>query len=91
MFDAAGITAADVDVACLYAHPAALVRLTRDDFSLPERTRVNPHHGGPDAAALDGMDDLLEAVRQVRGGARAALVAGSPLEPTSAVLLGVGA
>jgi hypothetical protein len=91
MYAAAGITPIDVDVACLYTHPGILVRLARDDFSLAERTRVNPHAGGPDAAALDGMDDLLEAVRQVRGGARVALVAGSPLEPTSAVLLGAPA
>jgi len=46
-------------------------------------------------AALDGVNDVVEAVRQLRGdaaspvrGARIALAAGSLLEPTSAVLLG---
>ena len=87
----------DVDVACLYARPAALVRLALDDFGFGRgaRPRVNPHHGRPDATALDGVDDVLEAVRQLRGeaavqvaGVRVALAAASPLEPTSAVLLG---
>jgi hypothetical protein len=96
MYAGAGLAPAAVDVACLHAHPPALVRLACDDFSIAAATAcVNPHAGGPDAAALDGMDDLLEAVRQLRGaainqraGACLALVAGSPLEPTSAVLLG---
>lgn len=96
LLEAAGLGSGDVDVACLYAHPPGLARLAADDFGLAVPSpRVNPHAGGPDAAALDGADDLLEAVRQIRGesahqvaGARVALVAGSPLEPTSAVLLG---
>jgi hypothetical protein len=96
LFAMAGVAPRDVDVACLYAHPPALVDLARDDFGLGDASPcVNPHAGGPDAGALDGADDLLEAVRQLRGeathqvaGARVALVAGSPLEPTSAVLLG---
>jgi hypothetical protein len=99
MYAAAGLAPGDVDVACLYAHPPALVRLARDDFALAgAAAQVNPHGGAPRAGALDGMDDLLEAVRQLRGdaadqvaGARVALVAGSPLEPTSAVLLGASA
>ena len=59
------------------------------------RPRVNPHAGSPSAIGLDGVDDVLEAVRQLRGeaarqvaGARVALVAASPLEPTSAVAAG---
>jgi hypothetical protein len=92
----AGIEPAAVDLACVYAQPPGLVELALSDHGLLGRgdLRVNPHAGGPDAAALDGMDDLLEAVRQLRGDAAApvpdadiALVAGSPLEPTSSVLL----
>jgi hypothetical protein len=56
---------------------------------------VNPHGGQLCEAALDGVNDVAEAVRQMRGdaatpvrGARVALVTGSLLEPTSAVLLG---
>src|SRR4029077_13918127 len=83
---------------CLYAQPAALVPLALQDLSLPRgdgRPRVNPHAGLPAAIGLDGVDDVLEAVRQLRGeavrqvdGARVALVASSPLEPTSAALRG---
>jgi acetyl-CoA acetyltransferase len=99
MFDEAGLGPDAVDVACLYAQPAALVPLALHDLSLPRgdgSPRVNPHAGLPAAIGLDGVDDVLEAVRQLRGeavrqvaGARVALVASSPLEPTSAALLGV--
>lgn len=97
LFAGAGLDPAAVDVACVYAHPPGLVELALADHGLSGRPGlcVNPHAGGPDVGALDGMDDLLEAVRQLRGvatrqaaGARVALVAGSPLEPTSSVLLG---
>jgi len=98
LFAAAGVRPNDVDVACLYARPAALVGLVLKDFDLPrgdDRPRVNPHAGLPVAVGLDGVDDVLEAVRQLRGeavnqvrDARVAIVGSSPLEPTSAVLLG---
>ena len=97
LFADAGLSPRSVDVACVYAHPPGLVNLMLADHGLAGLTadRINPHAGGPDAAAVDGLDDLLEAVRQLRGdaanpvaGARLALVAGSPLEPTSSVLLG---
>ncbi len=103
LYGDAGIGPREVDVACLYAAPSALVLPALDDYGigdrngpgLPRRPRVNPHGGQLAEAALDGINDLLEAVRQLRGeaasqvrGARVALVAGSPLEPTSAVLLG---
>jgi acetyl-CoA acetyltransferase len=52
------------------------------------RPVVNPNGGQLGEAHLDGVNNLLAAVRELRGGARIALVAGSPLEPTSAVLLG---
>ena len=84
--------------ACTRSRPRSSA-LAMQDLSLPRgdgRPRVNPHAGSPSAIGLDGVDDVLEAVRQLRGeavrqvgGARVALVASSPLEPTSAALLGV--
>jgi acetyl-CoA acetyltransferase len=105
LYREARLRPADVDVACLYAAPGTLVLPALGDYGLaergaaglPSRPRVNPH-GGQLEASLDGINDVIEAVRQLRGeaasqvrGARIALVAGSPLEPTSAVLLGVPA
>ncbi len=98
LFADADVAPAAVDLACVYAHPPGLVELALADHGLAGRAglTVNPHAGGPDDGAVDGLDDVLEAVRQLRGasrtpvpGARIALVAGSPLEPTSSVLLGV--
>jgi hypothetical protein len=98
LFADAGVRSDDVDVACLYARPPELVGLAVEDLDLPrggDRPCVNPHAGLPLAVGLDGVDDVLEAVRQLRGeavnqarDARIAIVASSPLEPTSAVLLG---
>src|SRR5262249_27781280 len=106
LYREAGVRPAAVGGARRYAAPGA-PRLRAPDHSglgdrgvagLPRRPRVNPHGGQLAEAALDGINDLLEAVRQLRGeaasqvrGARVALVAGSPLEPTSAVLLGAPA
>ena len=101
MFEEAAVRPDEVDVACLYARPAELVPLALEDMLQGvwhgDRPRVNPHAGSPVAVGLDGVDDVLEAVRQLRGeaarqvhGARVALVASSPLEPTSAALLGAG-
>jgi acetyl-CoA acetyltransferase len=56
---------------------------------------VNTNGGQLGEACLDGVNDLIEAVRQLRGestspvrDARVALVAGPPLGPTGAVVLG---
>jgi acetyl-CoA acetyltransferase len=94
MFRAARLRPAAVDVACLYDDPSGLVPLAQRVFGL-KTARVNPHGGQLGEAALDGINDVLEAVRQLRGdaarpvrGARVALVAGSLLEPTSAALFG---
>jgi acetyl-CoA acetyltransferase len=94
MFAEARVSAADVDVACLHADASALVPLAQKTYGV-ESARVDPHGGQLCEAALDGVNDVVEAVRQLRGdaaspvrGARVALVAGSLLEPTSALLLG---
>lgn len=87
-----------VGVAFLHADPPPLVLPGLEAWGFappgrwPRRPRVNPSalSGG-----LDGIHDVLEAVRHLRGDAsmsrrrpRLAFVAGSLLEPTSAVLLG---
>jgi acetyl-CoA acetyltransferase len=96
LFGGAGVVPRDVDVACLYDVPAPLVLLGLEAWGLSgQRAVLNPHGGQLCEASLAGVNDLAEAVRQLRGeaanqvrGARVALVAGSPIESTSAVLLG---
>jgi acetyl-CoA acetyltransferase len=59
-----------------------------NDGALPDR-RLNPQGGQLGEADLDGINDLVDAVERLRTGtAQLALVAGSPLDPTSAVVLG---
>jgi hypothetical protein len=94
MFAAARVRPGDVAVACLNADASPLVPIAAKLYRVAE-ARVNPHGGQLCEAALDGVNDVAEAVRQMRGdaasqvrGARVALVTGSLLEPTSAVLLG---
>src|SRR5262249_14854343 len=74
LYRAAGFGPGEVDVACLYAAPSVLVLPALDDYGigdrgapgLPSRPRVNPHGGQLAEAALDGINDLVEAVRQLR-------------------------
>jgi len=105
MFRRARLRPGDVDVVLVDDATSPLVLLGLEDHGLCRRgagatflaaagRRVNPHGGQLACGDLDGVGQMLEAVRQLRGdatvqirGARTALVAGSPLEPTSAVLL----
>jgi len=94
MFAAARVRPGDVGVACLHADASPLVPIAVKVYPVA-KARVNPHGGQLCEAALDGVNDVAEAVRQLRGdaaspvrGVRVALAAGSLLEPTSAVLLG---
>jgi acetyl-CoA acetyltransferase len=94
MFAAARVRPGDVGVACLSADASPLVPIAVTLYRVAT-ARVNPHGGQLCEAALDGVNDVVEAVRQMRGdaaspvrGARVALAAGSLLEATSAVLLG---
>jgi hypothetical protein len=94
MFAAARVRPGDVGVACLNADASPLVPIAVKLFRVTT-ARVNPHGGQLCEAALDGVNDVAEAVRQMRGdalsqmrGARVALAAGSLLESTSMVLLG---
>jgi hypothetical protein len=94
MFAAAHARPGDVGVACLDAAAGPLVPIAVTLYRVPT-ARVNPHGGQLCEAALDGVNDVAEAVRQMRGdaaspvrGARVALAAGSLVEATSAVLLG---
>jgi hypothetical protein len=93
MFRRARVKPADVDVAYLTAETSALVPITARVYGV-DGVRTNPHGGQLGEAALDGVNDVAAAIRALRGeavpavrGARLALVAGSVLEPTSAVLL----
>ena len=95
MFAAARVRPGDVGVACLNADASALVPIAVKIYRVTA-ARLNPHGGQLCEAALDGVNDVVEAVRQMRGdafspvrGGRVALVAGSLLESTSAVLLGL--
>jgi 17-hydroxy-3-oxo-4-pregnene-20-carboxyl-CoA lyase len=94
MFAGARVRPGDVGVACVNADASPLVPIAVKLYRVAT-ARVNPHGGQLCEAALDGVNDVAEAVRQMRGdaatparGARVALVTGSLLEPTSAVLLG---
>ena len=94
MFGAAHVRPGDVGIACLNADASPLVPIAVKLYRVA-KARVNPHGGQLCEAALDGVNDVAEAVRQMRGdaaspvrGARVALVAGSLVEATSAVLLG---
>lgn len=102
----ARVRPSDADVVFLHDAASPLVPIGVEDWGLcprgegaafvaARRPVVNPNGGQVGEAALDGINNLVAAVEQVRGTARpqvsgveVALVAGSALEPTSAVVLG---
>ncbi len=98
----AGLTLADVDGLCLYDIESTTIGDAATVLGLDHLRFFSTHsHGGGSycavvlhaaAALAAGHASVVrgEATSQVRS-ARIALVAGSPLEPTSAVLLGVSA
>ena len=86
LYAAAGITAADIDVALLYDAYSSLVLAQLEDFGFcargesgalvragdtaPDgRIPVNPHGGLLSEGSLHGFNNVLEAVRQLRGAA----------------------
>ncbi len=103
----ARVRPADADVVFLHDAASPLVLLGVEDWGFCPRGEgaaflgrrrpvVNPNGGQVGEASLDGINNLIAAVEQVRGTARpqiggveVAMVAGSALEPTSAVVLGV--
>jgi acetyl-CoA acetyltransferase len=101
MFRRARLAPGDVGTVYLDDATSPLVLLGLEDHGLCRRggaaaflrahaRRVNPHGGQLACGDLDGVGLLAEAVRRVRASGtrtRPVLVAGSPLEATSAVLL----
>jgi len=82
LYDAAGMTPADVDVALLYDAYSFLVPCQESDFGLAG-VPVNPHGGLLSEGYVHGLNNVAEAVRQLRGdgvnqvaGAEVALVTG---------------
>jgi acetyl-CoA acetyltransferase len=78
LFGRAGVTPADVDVACLYDCFTSAVLMSLDGLGLCERggagelvraglLPINPHGGLLGEGYLHGMNTLAEAVLQVQG------------------------
>jgi acetyl-CoA acetyltransferase len=102
LFGTAGLPPGGADVAFFHDAASPLVLLGLEDFGFCPRGasgpfvlggglrggRVNPSGGQLAEAHLDGINNLVAGVRAARRGATV-LVAGSALEPTSAVLLGL--
>jgi acetyl-CoA acetyltransferase len=93
IFEAAGVTATDIDVAMLYDAYSPLVLAQLEDFGFCGRggggalarageigpdgaVPVNPHGGLLSEGSLHGFNNVLEAVRQLRGTASANQIPG---------------
>jgi acetyl-CoA acetyltransferase len=102
LFGTAGLPPGGADVAFFHDAASPLVLLGLEDFGFCPRGAsgpfvlggglrggwVNPSGGQLAEAHLDGINNLVAGVREARRGSTV-LVAGSALEPTSAVLLGL--
>ena len=76
LYAAAGMKPGDVDVALLYDAYSYLVPQQLADFGLDPAVPVNPHGGLLSEGYVHGLNNVAEAVRQVRAGAETALVTG---------------
>jgi len=76
LYAAAGMKPGDIDVALLYDAYSYLVPQQLADFRLDPAVPVNPHGGLLSEGYVHGLNNVAEAVRQVRAGAEAALVTG---------------
>jgi len=87
LYQAAGMTPRDIDVAMLYDAYSFLVLAQLEDFGFcgrgevpallgPGAPVVNPNGGLLSEGYVHGLNNVLEAVRQLRGGATVALVTG---------------
>ena len=87
LYQAAGMTPRDIDVAMLYDAYSFLVLAQLEDFGFcgrgevpallgPGAPVVNPNGGLLSEGYVHGLNNVLEAVRQLRAGATVALVTG---------------
>jgi len=76
LYDAAGMKPDDIDVALLYDAYSFLVPRQQEDFGLDAAVPVNPHGGLLSEGYVHGLNNVAEAVRQVRAGAGTALCTG---------------
>ena len=87
LYRAAGMTPRDVDVAMLYDAYSFLVLAQLEDFGFcdrgeppglpgPDGPLVNPNGGLLSEGYVHGLNNVLEAIRQLRAGASVALVTG---------------
>ena len=87
LYQAAGMTPRDIDVAMLYDAYSFLVLAQLEDFGFCDRGEVpallgpgapvvNPNGGLLSEGYVHGLNNVLKAVRQLRAGASAALVTG---------------
>ncbi len=76
LYAAAGMGPSDVEVALLYDAYSYLVPVQLRDFGLDAAVPVNPHGGLLSEGYVHGLNNMAEAVRQVRAGAGTALCTG---------------
>jgi acetyl-CoA acetyltransferase len=76
LYEAAGMKPADIDVALLYDAYSFLVPRQQEDFELDAAVPVNPHGGLLSEGYVHGLNNVAEAVRQVRAGVGVALCTG---------------